>query len=376
MEYDLKWESYHSWTSECIRNLSSDKRFADVTLLTEDLQAFKAHKVILSASSEFFKDVLETMNASLENYLFLKGVNGQVLNPLLKFIYEGEVSVDQDNLSKFLDAGFHMKITGIMSGNESVMRKRPEIQTLEESPPILEPEVEIKEEFTVKKSKRQRRTKTKAELKAGPSDVEIKEQFTVERSKSETEATQESEPLESEIDDEEIVSKSKELDDEISLLETQMNISDAEESDREAEDGEEENESIIIKQEATLEILKCEQESCEKKFTSKSTYDKHMKRTHSINSKVKDQPCPDCPKMFYTRHEVSAHHKRKHGNMEKKYPCPNCDKMFYQTGDVKQHVKSVHLKIRDLACGHCDMMFSAKSNLKSHMKKMHPSESD
>ena len=95
MEYDLKWERYSNWTENCIRELSEDLRFSDVTLLSDDLQQYRAHKIILSKSSEFFQKVLETIPPFSGNILFLKGIDGNVLKCMLKFIYEGTVSVPE-----------------------------------------------------------------------------------------------------------------------------------------------------------------------------------------------------------------------------------------------------------------------------------------
>merc|ERR1712126_473605 len=124
MEYDLKWESYRTWTENCIRELSDDSRFSDVTLLSNDLQQYKAHKIILNKSSEFFRQVLETIPPVSGNVLFLKGIEGNVLKCVLKIIYEGTVSVPEESLSRFLETGFDLKVAGIISGKESVMRKK------------------------------------------------------------------------------------------------------------------------------------------------------------------------------------------------------------------------------------------------------------
>ena len=118
MEYDLKWENYRNWTENCISELFEDARFSDVTLLSDDLQTFKAHKLILSKSSDFFNKVLEGMPVTSNNTLFLKGVDGTILKSMLKFVYEGMVSVPEECLSKFLETGFDLKIVGIISGKE------------------------------------------------------------------------------------------------------------------------------------------------------------------------------------------------------------------------------------------------------------------
>merc|ERR1712243_370498 len=69
-----------------------------MSLLSNDLQQYKAHKIILSKSSEFFRQVLEAFPPVSSNILFLKGIDGNVLKCMLKFIYEGTVSVPEESL--------------------------------------------------------------------------------------------------------------------------------------------------------------------------------------------------------------------------------------------------------------------------------------
>ena len=127
MEYDIKWGNYQKWTADCVKDLFGDEKFADVTLLSDDLHSFKAHRIILSSSSEFFEKIFTQMSSPIvlnNNSLFLKGVKGKTLQTMLEFIYQGFVSVQQEDLSTFLETGFDLQVTGIISGNESVMRER------------------------------------------------------------------------------------------------------------------------------------------------------------------------------------------------------------------------------------------------------------
>merc|ERR1712112_94975 len=72
----------------------------------------KAHKVILSASSPFFKNIL-AKNAHIHPLLYMKGTNGKVLEALLGFIYNGESKVLEADLKEFLDTADELKIKGL-----------------------------------------------------------------------------------------------------------------------------------------------------------------------------------------------------------------------------------------------------------------------
>lgn len=54
--YCLKWNNYQSNIVQALSNLKVDEDLVDVTLSCEG-KTIKAHKVILSACSDYFKDV-------------------------------------------------------------------------------------------------------------------------------------------------------------------------------------------------------------------------------------------------------------------------------------------------------------------------------
>ena len=56
-KFCLRWNDFQSNISNALEDLRSDKDFFDVTLACEDEQ-IQAHKVILSACSPFFRNVL------------------------------------------------------------------------------------------------------------------------------------------------------------------------------------------------------------------------------------------------------------------------------------------------------------------------------
>ena len=54
---ELRWEHFETNAPNTFRNLWNDKDFADVTLATVDDQQIRAHKVILSSCSQFFRNI-------------------------------------------------------------------------------------------------------------------------------------------------------------------------------------------------------------------------------------------------------------------------------------------------------------------------------
>jgi len=110
-KYCLRWQAHEKNLRKLFRNLRSDEHFCDVTVACEDLQ-FQAHKVVLSASSQFFNSIL-VKHSHPYPLLYLSGVKASDMKSLLDFMYSGEVTVDVDRLQSFIAAAKELKIQGL-----------------------------------------------------------------------------------------------------------------------------------------------------------------------------------------------------------------------------------------------------------------------
>ena len=100
-------DDFSSFAVDTLRYLSSDEKFLDVSLVTEDERLFKAHRIILSASSPFFRNILGQAVKHQDPFLFLKGVKSHILEKILQFIYLGEINVFDPFIDKVPD-GVHL----------------------------------------------------------------------------------------------------------------------------------------------------------------------------------------------------------------------------------------------------------------------------
>ena len=107
-------------------HLESDL-FADVTLVSDDKKLFQAHKLILSAGSEYFRDILSA-NTHPHPMLCLDGVSSDHLNWIIKYLYVGEVSVPQSRLQKFLKVSNKFKCFGLNEEEPQGSSQREENQ--------------------------------------------------------------------------------------------------------------------------------------------------------------------------------------------------------------------------------------------------------
>ena len=332
MEYDIKWGNYQKWTVDCVKDLYGDEKFADVTLLSDDLHSFKAHRIILSSSSEFFEKIFTQMSSPIvlnNNSLFLKGVKGKTLQTMLEFIYQGFVSVQQEDLSTFLETGFDLQVTGIISGNESVMRERKSKSV-----------DFIKEETLQAKNDEE------------PDEVASATAFIEQENCGNPEERQ----IDTDVEDDNLLDlQIAEESEGVEMGELDEDINDSHEGEGMAQNG------VVIKSGHVPVELGV---SKKKRGRKGMTYVKS-------ESEAKPVVCEECLKRFPNQNQMRMHFDRKHNGMEKKFPCDTCGKKFYMPQDVKAHIKGVHLKIKDFACDLCDRAFSQKCNLKSHKMKMH-----
>ena len=82
----LQWNEFQKNMKEAFRKLREDKNFTDVTLACKDGQQLEAHKVILVASSPFFKKLLER-NKHPHPLIYMRGLKSEDLLAIIDFLY-------------------------------------------------------------------------------------------------------------------------------------------------------------------------------------------------------------------------------------------------------------------------------------------------
>ena len=103
--------------SQSFSVLRREEDFYDVTLVSDDQTQIPAHKLVLSASSHFFKSILKR-NSHSHPLLYLSGVDYKSLGFVLDYIYQGEVQIYQHDLDNFLEIAQKLKIEGLLSNED------------------------------------------------------------------------------------------------------------------------------------------------------------------------------------------------------------------------------------------------------------------
>ena len=118
----LQWNDFKDNVKRAFGNLREDRDFSDVTLACEDGHQMEAHKVILAASSPFFRNLL-VKNRHAHPMIYMRGLKSEDLLAIIDFLYCGEANVLQENLDTFLGIAAELKLEGLTDSNEREAEK-------------------------------------------------------------------------------------------------------------------------------------------------------------------------------------------------------------------------------------------------------------
>ena len=127
-KFCLKWNDFEKNVSTSFQQLRDERDFFDVTLACEE-NSVTAHKIVLSAASEFFKAILRKHKHE-HPLIYLTEVKFRDLQSILDFVYTGETEVAEKDLESLLATANRFKVKGLtdssgstMDGAESIKRK-------------------------------------------------------------------------------------------------------------------------------------------------------------------------------------------------------------------------------------------------------------
>ncbi|XP_050590715.1 protein abrupt-like isoform X1 [Bombus affinis] len=110
-QFSLKWNNFsNNLTSGFLSHLTEND-LVDVTLAVEG-QLLQAHKLVLSVCSPYFKNIFKE-NPCQHPVIILKDMKYTEIESLLKFMYQGEININQEDLSTFLKVAQTLQIRGL-----------------------------------------------------------------------------------------------------------------------------------------------------------------------------------------------------------------------------------------------------------------------
>ena len=113
----LKWNDFESNVSKSFGLLRNEEYLHDVTLVCDDNSQVSAHKLVLSACSEYFKTIFRN-NSHPSPLICLEGISSPELKNILDYMYNGEANIFQENLDSFLILAQRLKILGLLQNDD------------------------------------------------------------------------------------------------------------------------------------------------------------------------------------------------------------------------------------------------------------------
>ena len=114
----MSWPEIEPERTAAFSSMLISRELTDVTIACEDDQ-IQAHKVILSAASPVFQNVLNR-NPHNHPLLYFHGISKKDMEVITNFIYSGETQVPMDGLDTFLNFAKAFKLKGLMEDKVSI----------------------------------------------------------------------------------------------------------------------------------------------------------------------------------------------------------------------------------------------------------------
>merc|ERR1712126_487683 len=289
-KYNLNWHTYSDHLREMLHNMRKLEYLTDVTLVCDDQRQFKAHKIVLSACSTVFKNIIDhlPLNSSV---IYLRGIQHQEMESILEFMYLGVATFYQERMNEFLNVVKNLEIKEISKDVEfNDGEKSNDEQDVSETTPAHHQSDEHEEESS--------------ETDDSVSNQYTKTNLNVNTNSNESKTIVKSTNGRFLCDECEKHYCSKQM------LERHF--------------------------QSSHEGVKYSCNQCNNRFTLQSNLTAHIKSRHEG---VK-YPCNQCNFQATLQSSLIHHCKSKHEGV--KYPCNQCDYQATQQGHLRKHIKSIH----------------------------------
>merc|ERR1719397_1125977 len=111
-KFTLNWQTFSEHLLIMFKEFYNEKRYADVTLVSDDQTQFKAHKIVLSACSPVFKKIIDN-NPSQHPLIYLRGIQSYEIESILQFMYLGKGKIYQERIGEFINVAKDLEVKEI-----------------------------------------------------------------------------------------------------------------------------------------------------------------------------------------------------------------------------------------------------------------------
>ena len=346
------WSGHHEHIKELLKSMFFQKYNTDVTFITEDNKRIEAHKAILSSCSPLLKNILEQATT-----IYLSEIRYAEFESVLKFIYLGEVVVEKDELTDFLDLGSKLQMNELI--DSSTRNKCVEKVNLSDSTNEKSSSSTLSGQVVVEKEDFNNFSGLKSKLQMDSSTGNC-----VEKEKFEEDNIEQSLGSTDKLGTEDLnipAAKAAHLDKEKEYFCNQCNYFSKISEDLESH-------KLSIHCDSLQEIktdISCWE--CGKVFKRKDNLQRHYK-AHEKQKKTYTFTCPTCNLGISTERNLKEHMKLH--DINQCYLCDKCDYKSPVLNILKRHKMTVHNENK-FSCINCDYKATYELHLKRHVNYYH-----
>ena len=156
-KYNIIWQSYSDHLRDMLHEMMKSNELTDVTLVCDDKKQFKAHKIVLSACSTVFKNIITSKLSNNTSVIYLRGIQHQEMESILEFMYLGVATLHQERMKEFLNVAKNLEIKELSKvvefDGENEIKEETEISGSENNTELISEQQTTSEEEQKKRKK-------------------------------------------------------------------------------------------------------------------------------------------------------------------------------------------------------------------------------
>ena len=114
-----------------LHDIMTAEKFTDITIVCDDMRPISCHRNILSACSPVLNDMLQVNADSQNPVLYLKGIDYEEMQSIMRFIYLGQVTFNHGRIQQFLSVAQSLKLKDFNDLNDLLVPSNKDLSLKE-----------------------------------------------------------------------------------------------------------------------------------------------------------------------------------------------------------------------------------------------------